>query len=76
MPDLPSHPAAPAEAATRTFPPHANAEPSYADLRIAGQVTKLRKKAADGLCPCCDRHFADLQMHLASKHPDFKLATA
>jgi hypothetical protein len=40
-----------------------------------GQVTKLRKKAADGLCPCCDRHFADLQMHLASKHPDFKVVT-
>jgi hypothetical protein len=34
--DSPSHPAAPAEAATRTFPPHANAELTYKDLRTAG----------------------------------------
>lgn len=38
-----------------------------------GQVTKLRKRAQAGVCPCCTRHFADLQRHMASKHPDIVL---
>lgn len=35
-----------------------------------GQVTKLKKRAKAGVCPCCSRHFANLERHMASKHPD------
>lgn len=36
-----------------------------------GQVTKLKKRAANGVCPCCNRTFVDLQRHMASKHAGF-----
>lgn len=35
-----------------------------------GVVTKLRKRVTNGVCPFgCRRHFANLQRHVASKHP-------
>ena len=33
-----------------------------------GQVTKLKNRAKAGLCPCCNRHFTNLERHMASKH--------
>lgn len=36
-----------------------------------GQVTKLKKRAANGVCPCCNRSFSDLRRHMASKHAGF-----
>lgn len=36
-----------------------------------GQITKLKKRASAGVCPCCNRTFQNLQRHMASKHPDF-----
>lgn len=36
-----------------------------------GQVTKLKKRAAAGVCPCCNRQFMDLQRHMAAKHKGF-----
>lgn len=36
-----------------------------------GQVTKLKKRAANGVCPCCNRTFVDLQRHMATKHAGF-----
>jgi len=36
-----------------------------------GQVTKLKKRAANGVCPCCNRTFANLQRHMATKHAGF-----
>ena len=39
-----------------------------------GVVTKLRKRAHAGTCPFgCRRHFADLERHVASKHPGQQL---
>lgn len=35
-----------------------------------GQVTRLKKRANAGLCPCCNRHFDNLQRHMATKHSD------
>lgn len=46
----------------------------HADRRAAaarGQVTKLKKRAAAGVCPCCNRHFSDMARHMAQKHPGF-----
>lgn len=47
------------------------------DLRVAsasltatkGQLTKARKREVNGVCPCCNRTFADVQRHMANKHP-------
>lgn len=37
-----------------------------------GQVTKLKNRAAAGVCPCCNRTFANLARHMAGKHPAFQ----
>jgi hypothetical protein len=45
-----------------------------AERRVAaakGQVTKLKNRASKGVCPCCNRHFANLERHMATKHPAF-----
>jgi hypothetical protein len=39
-----------------------------------GQVTKMKNRAAAGLCPCCRRHFENHERHMASKHPGFAVA--
>jgi len=36
-----------------------------------GQATKLRKRAAAGVCPCCHRTFQQLSRHMKTKHPDY-----
>lgn len=38
---------------------------------MKGQVTRLKKRAAAGVCPCCNRQFTDLQRHMAAKHAGF-----
>lgn len=45
-----------------------SAERSAAAMR--GQVTRLHNRAKAGVCPCCNRHFPDLQRHMASKHKE------
>lgn len=45
-----------------------------AERRIAaqkGQATKLRKRLANGVCPCCHRHFTNLERHIQGQHPDY-----
>ena len=37
-----------------------------------GQVTRLRNRGKAGLCPCCNRHFTNLERHMATKHTDEK----
>lgn len=37
-----------------------------------GQATKLRRRAKAGVCPCCNRHFEQLERHMSVKHPDFQ----
>lgn len=44
------------------------AERSLAATR--GQVTKLRKRLGNGICPYCVRHFTALERHIRTKHPD------
>ena len=36
-----------------------------------GVNTKLKKRAANGVCPCCNRSFVQLARHMTTKHPDF-----
>jgi hypothetical protein len=46
-----------------------------ASLRATkGVVTKQRKKldrVKHGVCPCCNRHFENVEAHMATEHPDF-----
>lgn len=36
-----------------------------------GQITKLKNRISKGVCPCCNRSFADLHRHMTTKHPDY-----
>jgi hypothetical protein len=36
-----------------------------------GHATRITKRAKAGICPCCNRHFTQLERHMTSKHPDF-----
>lgn len=35
-----------------------------------GQITKLKKRAKAGVCPCCNRTFTNMALHMKTKHPD------
>jgi hypothetical protein len=52
-----------------------SAEDTERRLRATkGVVTKMRKRVTAGTCPFgCRRHFANLERHVASKHPGAKL---
>ena len=34
-----------------------------------GVVTRIKNRVGKGVCPCCNRTFADLQRHMAGQHP-------
>ncbi len=38
--------------------------------------TRLRKRLANGVCPCCKRSFEDLHEHMKAKHPDYVVEDA
>ena len=37
-----------------------------------GQVTRLKNRAAAGVCPCCNRTFQNLATHMQKQHPKFR----
>lgn len=39
---------------------------------IKGQLTKVKNRIANGVCPCCNRTFSNVARHMTTKHPDFK----
>ena len=46
----------------------ARAEKSLTTAR--GQITRLKKRAKAGVCPCCNRTFQNMAAHMATCHPD------
>lgn len=36
-----------------------------------GVTTRLKKRIAAGVCPCCHRTVSQLAQHMKTKHPDF-----
>lgn len=47
------------------------------DLRTTRtQLTKTKKRLANGVCPCCNRHFTNLERHMHAKHPEYAPAEA
>ncbi len=46
---------------------------AMADRRVIaakGQITRLKKRAKAGVCPCCNRTFANMAAHMKTCHPD------
>jgi hypothetical protein len=41
-----------------------------------GQITKMKKRAAHGVCPCCTRSFTNLRRHMETKHPTYTAEAA
>jgi hypothetical protein len=37
-----------------------------------GQLTKIRNRIGNGVCPCCRRTFQNLLAHMQTQHPAFK----
>lgn len=38
---------------------------------LKGVATRMRNRAAAGLCPCCNRTVRQLADHMKSQHPDY-----
>lgn len=39
-----------------------------------GHATRIRNRIRNGVCPAgCNRHFANVQRHIATQHPDFQI---
>lgn len=41
-------------------------------IALRGQVTKIKNRVGNGICPCCNRIFTNLGRHMKCKHPDLK----
>jgi hypothetical protein len=37
-----------------------------------GQITRMKNRAAAGVCPCCSRSFENHRRHMSTKHPSYK----
>lgn len=49
-------------------------EARAAQRRLAAQkgvTTRMKNRVANGVCPCCNRTFNNLQRHMATKHAGF-----
>lgn len=40
------------------------------------KIERLKKRVANGVCPCCTRHFTNLERHIKTKHPSYKAEAA
>lgn len=38
---------------------------------VKGHKTRLKKRIANGVCPCCNRTFENVARHMKSKHPGY-----
>ena len=36
-----------------------------------GALVKTKKRIGNGVCPCCQRHFANVERHMKSQHPNY-----
>lgn len=37
-----------------------------------GQVTRIKNRVSNGVCPCCKRTFSNLANHIKHLHPEWK----
>jgi hypothetical protein len=38
---------------------------------IKGQLTKTKKRVANGVCPFCTRHFVNVERHMKGQHSEY-----
>ena len=38
---------------------------------LKGHLTRKKRRAANGVCPCCKRTFQQLARHMKTKHPEY-----
>ena len=36
-----------------------------------GHVTRIKNRVSKGVCPCCNRHFKNLERHMKGQHPSY-----
>jgi hypothetical protein len=41
-----------------------------------GQVTKIKRRVGNGVCPCCNRTFSNLATHMLMMHSDYSKEAA
>jgi len=51
---------------------HASAQMGRA-TRFKNERDRIKTRIANGVCPCCNRSFQKVRLHMTIKHPDFKL---
>lgn len=44
-----------------------------AATRARSERDKAKARIAKGVCPCCNRHFKNVERHMAEQHPDYHL---
>lgn len=51
---------------------HEREEKSLKSVATAakGQLTKIKNRVTNGVCPCCSRSFKNLQKHMLTVHPE------
>jgi hypothetical protein len=42
-----------------------------AHLETKRNLRKIKRRVANGVCPCCHRNFVNVARHMTTKHPDF-----
>lgn len=47
-------------------------EAQASERKAKKTLVSLKKRAAAGVCPCCNRTFSALAQHVATKHPTFR----
>jgi len=40
-------------------------------IAFKGQLTRVKKRVAAGVCPCCHRTFQNLAAHMKGQHPSY-----
>lgn len=41
--------------------------------RFKNDRDRVLDRIANGVCPCCNRHFVNVERHMTTQHPGFKL---
>ena len=49
----------------------AEKQTEYKRRAIKGQLTKVKNRIKNGVCPCCNRSFANMAKHMANQHPNY-----
>ena len=38
------------------------------NIKMVGKLSRVYKRVRNGVCPCCNRHFTNLENHMKTKH--------